>query len=70
MAEGAALRIDIRLEFAAVEGWTDVSATWWVEPRGCMRGVSLVVERTFRRQLDQHQAQIARGLTRRVVRND
>jgi hypothetical protein len=35
-----------------------------------MRGMSLMVERAFRKQLDQREAQIAHGLAKRVTRDD
>jgi hypothetical protein len=65
--EGAVLSIGIRLEFTPVDGGTEVAARWHVEPKGWMRGMGLVVERPFRKQLDQREAQIARGLAKRVT---
>jgi uncharacterized protein len=69
--EGTQLSIGIRLQFSeADDGGTDVHARWQVEPKGWMRGMGLVVERAFRKQLDQREAQIARGIAKRVVRVD
>jgi len=61
----------IHLDIAADgDGGTRVAADWEVRSKGFMRLLEPVIKRAFTRQLDPREAQVAKGIVKRVPRTD